>query len=169
LLKKILILFYIFAFSVLINAADKMYLIHTILVVVEESENNELLLKESPAADGVFEELWNYEQFIFFDVKLKERLKITNGELDAADFALQAKDAGADSILLIKFSYTSKSDGDKVIFNNGDAMYKLVSLNRLDTVRIGKINLGLNESILKKEKYGRLKKIGDNTIKNILK
>jgi hypothetical protein len=150
------------------SAADKLASVHTILVVVEESENGQIQLKEIPATDGILDALWSYEQFIFFDMKVNGSFRIVNNELDASGFALQAKESGADAILLIKFGYTSKSDGEKIILTSGEIMYKLISLDRLDTVRMGKIVPDLNDNILKKEKYGRLKKIGDEILRKIL-
>jgi len=84
--------------------------LNTVLIIVDEEENNSFVTEYTPFTDGVFKAMWERE-CIFFDLRLETPIRVVANNLEVTPFIGAAKGSGADSILLIKVSYTSKKEG----------------------------------------------------------
>lgn len=163
--KALLFVFFIFIFiSFTIFSTAKFPDIKTILVIIEETQNGKLENDDYPISDGIFDALWEYEDYLFFDMKLKERIKINNNELDPKDYVEIAKSAGADSILMIKVNYLTQTKNNILSVIINDFSYSLVALKNLNVLKKGKENFNFIEEIEIKNKNQVLKKAGGKII-----
>ncbi|MCK4799063.1 MAG: hypothetical protein KAT05_16940, partial [Spirochaetes bacterium] len=170
--KLLFILFCLFLSMNFFFSAAKIKGIYTTLVVVEEQENEKFvskISKSSPVTDGIFEALWNKNEYIFFDMMIDKPLSIVQDKLDIEPFLLAARESGADSILLIKFHYSSKEEKAGLRIKADGVFFNLYSLNHLKSIREGEIKVKVNEYIEISKKVETLKKIGFNVLNKIYK
>jgi|GEM_PF-1171581 len=166
-LKKIAVFFILIIICLLITPKEKFADINTTLVIVEEVENGEFILEGSPVSDGIFDALWEREDFIFFDMKIREPIPVIYNELDIKPYLNIAKQAGADSILLIKFHYNCELDGNRLRLKINDVFYNLYSIKNLTSIKSGKKDIKMDRPIEQKDKYRLLNKLGNKFLNEI--
>ncbi len=142
--------------------------INTLLIACEETENTFAETKDTaPFSDGIMRSMWE-KSYIFFDIKLKQPLNIVYNQLDVNPFVKEAKGAGADSILMIKFVYTFKEDGAQYRLSVENVDYLLYSVRSLKVMKSGSKKLKINKLIDINVKHKYLKDLGSNVLNDIL-
>lgn len=167
--KNIFILLCLFVYILSTFSGNKISGIYTTLIILEERENENFILENSSIIDGIFEALWNKNEYIFFDMMIDKPLSIVQDKLDIEPFLLAARESGADSILLIKFHYSSKEEKAGLRIKADGVFFNLYSLNHLKSIREGEIKVKVNEYIEISKKVETLKKIGFNVLNKIYK
>ena len=169
-MKKIkFIILYLLFFVFVVSAKKSISDISTILVIIEERENDVILTDETPVAEGIFETLWENQNIIFFDLKVDSPIKFNDNNLDAKPFIEDAKNSGADSILLIKIEYIIEQKKDGNTLKVKEYYYNLYSIDDLESLKIGKNPLNINKKIDVREKKEILKQIGIQIINEVYK
>ena len=141
--------------------------VFTTLVIVEETENGTSPQEERPLSDGIFNTLWDLNDYIFFDMIPESPITFIDKQLDVKPFFNTARGAGADSVLLIKLDYTIEELDQNIHLKIDQYHYHLYSLNQLKSVREGEIPLKYDKIIEKKDKTKVLNKIGAELMKTI--
>lgn len=143
--------------------------ITTLLVVLEEQENDEFVIDDTPFTDGIFNALWE-KSCIFFDVRLNTPINIVSDNLEVKSYLGTAQDSGADGILLIKFHYYTIKEGHGIRLKANEIMYNIYSLNTMKTIRSGKYQLTINKYVdSSPEKSAFLKNTGYDMLTKIYK
>lgn len=141
--------------------------IATILVVIEERENEAILAEQTLVAEGIIDALWQNENIIFFDMKIDYPIKFKNNNLDALSFIEIAAGSGADTILLIKIDYTVDKIKTGINLKAKEYYYNLYSLYNLESFKAGKKPLDINKKMDAGEKIETLKQIGIKIINEV--
>jgi hypothetical protein len=140
----------------------------TILIIIEEQENENFVTEATPFSDGIFEALWKKE-YIFFDMKIDKPINVVYDQLDVKQYFQMARESGADSLLLVKFHYSYAKDTDKRYrLNSGNTYYNLYSLNSMKSFGSGEIKSSINVTVDNandKERY--LRKAGFDILNEI--
>jgi hypothetical protein len=165
--KNLFIFIFIIIGILFIFPAKKNFNTSTILVVIDESENGEIVINEAPISDGIFDALWEDDQIIFFDMKIQNSLNFDKKDLDINPFINDAKGAGADSILLIKVDYSFKEIKNYYLLNVKEYYYNFYSITAQKSLSAGKRKLIFNKRINKNEKKVLLNKFGTRIIHEI--
>ena len=165
--KELLILIFIIIGLFFIFPEKNIFSASTILVVIDESENGEIVVNEAPISDGIFNALWENDQIIFFDMRIQNHLEFNDKNLDINPFISDAKIAGADSILLIKVDYLFKEEKNNYILNIKEYYYNFYSINEARSLIAGKKKLVYNKKIDKREKKNLLNQFGSRIINEI--
>ena len=165
--KKLFIFVFVLIGILFVFPGKKKLNASTILVIIDESENGEIVVNEAPISDGIFDALWEDDQIIFFDMKIQNSLNFDKKNLDINPFINDAKGAGADSILLIKVDYTFKEIKNYYLLNVKEYYYNFYSLSQQKSLTAGKKKLVFNKRIDKKEKRILLNKFGSRIIHEI--
>lgn len=166
-MKQLFILLTLFTICLPPLLAEKgMEDISTILVIVEEFENGHQARPFTPFADGIIDALWE-EPYIFFDMKIDKPLNMTNDILHVKQYINAARDSGADSILLVKFSYTSEDVEAMIRLKIDKIYYHVYSLYTLKTLTHGFEEVNINELVELNAKNTRIKKLAYSFTKGI--
>jgi hypothetical protein len=119
----------------------------TILIIIEEQENNLFVTETTPFSDGIFNALWKKE-YIFFDMKIDKPVRVITDQLDVKQYFPIARESGADSLLVIKFHYSFVRQPDKkYLLNTDNTMYNLYSLNSMKSFASGQIRTSSKETL----------------------
>ncbi len=161
----------IFAITVFVSYAANTDLVHTTLVLIEETENGKKIVREpafnQPFADGLYETLWNYDG-IFFDGVPSQKIPIeTNGTLCPYPFIREATACGADSLLLIKVNYSTSVRYSKVTIVLDDLRYHLYSIYDDKTVSVGDLSGQFQNTTERPKQQTYLKALGEKVLKII--
>lgn len=141
--------------------------ISTTLVIVEEIENDKIPEEKSPFSDGIMEALWE-KPYIFFDMKLKEPIKMYKGKIDMRPYIESGNSSGADSILLVKLNYEAVYEKNKDVRVKIESIhYTLYSLTELKALVTGKKILKLDRYIGITEKPAFMKRLGKDLLNEI--
>lgn len=146
--------------------ANRIDIIGTILVIIDEQENSKINTNITPFTEGIFDALWDKEH-IFFDLKISKPLNFVYNQLDIRPFLVETRNAGADSLLLIKINYETNSKGNKIILKVNEVHFNLYSLIEMKSLKVGKKNLKINTNLNLDEKNKFLKKLGYNILMDI--
>jgi hypothetical protein len=139
----------------------------TVLIIIEEQENNNFLQDASPFSDGIFNAMWD-KDLIFFDMKIVQPIKVTLNQLDFKPYLETAEESGADSILLIKIHYFTELSGKSIKINCKNSQFNLYSINSMKSVTNGTVNFELNQLVdNSNDKDKLLKKTGNNILNEI--
>ncbi|OHD19767.1 MAG: hypothetical protein A2086_10430 [Spirochaetes bacterium GWD1_27_9] len=167
-MKKLIVILFVFFIS-FYCFSQKISGITTTLIIIEEQENDTFVNDSTPFTDGIFNAMWEKE-FIFFDMKIDKPIKVVSGMLEIQSYVNDARGAGADSILLIKFNYKTKKEGAGIRLSATEALYNLYSLNTMKSLRNGKIKLNISEYIENNDKKNAfLKNTGNDILNDIYK
>ncbi len=166
-IKFIILCLLLFAF--LISAKKNISDLSTILVIIEERENDAILIDETPVIEGIFDTLWENQNIIFFDLKVDSPLKFNNNNLYANPFIQDAKNSGADSILLIKIEYTTEIVKSSITLKAKEYYYNLYSIDNNESLKAGKNPLHINKKIDAGDKKAILKQVGIQIINEVYK
>lgn len=165
-MKRYLILLLVILTSRVIYPGPNIY---TTLVIVEEDESGDQTDDNMPVTDGIMDAMWDYDQYVFFDMKIDKPLEIKDDKIDVYSFIRDAREASADTILCIKINYNSKIVENGLKITAESYYFNLFSLNNLDSLSAGKIKIDINEVIDVKNKNKYLKNIGNQILNDILK
>lgn len=158
-MKKILLIVFCFIVSLSFGKV-KISGINTILVIIEEKENNNFIIEKSPISDGIFNAMWEKEEFIFFDMKIDSSIPVKGSYLDVKPYINVAKSSGADSIFLIKINYVTNYEKDGYRIKLDEVSYNLYSLKSLNSIISGAKKININKYVKKEAKDQTLKGIG---------
>lgn len=165
--NKIFMIILLLFVSTVCFAKKEMPDIFTTLVIVEEQENGVLVSGETPFSNGVFNALWDLNEYIFFDMTVDTPLKKYKNSLDVRPFLEVGQECGADSILLIKFNYTSSKEGEQLKIKTKEVSYNLYSMNKLAVVRKAHKRIGIDKLIDKASKNVMLTNYGTELLLDI--
>ena len=143
--KSIFFILFILSINILF-CQNELSSLNTILIVVDEEENNSFVTETTPFTDGIFKAMWEKDH-IFFDMRLEDPIRIISGVPEVKPFIGAAEGAGADSILLIKISYFSEKEGAGLRVNANELYYNFYSLNSMKSLKNGKKKLNVNQHI----------------------
>lgn len=143
--KVICLVMFIFSLTFLFSQ-NEFDSINTVLIVVDEEENGSFVTEYTPFTDGIFKAMWDRE-YIFFDMRLEDPIKLTSGKLEVNPYLNEAKASGADTILLVKVTYFSKKEGAGLRINAKDFYYNIYSIGGMKSIRHGRGDLQINEHI----------------------
>lgn len=162
---KLIVFFMILSISCLFS--NKFDVIGTTLVIVDEEENNKIIdTNITSFTEGVFAALWDKE-YIFFDLKITEPLKLVYNQLDIKPFLMETRNAGADTILLIKVNYETNSKGNKIILKINEIYFHIYSLVEMKSLKVGRKKININTTLNLEEKNKYLKQLGYNILFDI--
>ncbi|HOV14501.1 MAG TPA: hypothetical protein PK771_09480 [Spirochaetota bacterium] len=142
-------LFFILSFMISVTflySQNELNSLNTVLIIVDEEENNSFVTEATPFTDGIFKAMWEKE-YIFFDLRLEDPIKVVSNNLEVGPFIGAAKSSGADSILLIKIAYSSKKEGYGLRITATDLYYNIYSLNSMKTIKSGKKKININQRV----------------------
>lgn len=149
-----------------ISAKGNLKNISTILVIVEEFENGKPSAPFTPFIDGLIDALWE-EPYIFFDMKITKPLGMTNNIIHVKEYINAARDSGADSILMVKFDYSSEDVEAMVRLKIDKIYYHVYSLQTLKTLIHGEESIDMNELVELSSKNKRIKNLAYSFTKDI--
>ncbi len=155
---RIIVIFIIL--NLFYSYASNLDVIGNTLVIIDEEENNKIIDSNiTPFTEGIFEALWD-KDYIFFDLKISKPLNFAYNQLDIRPFLLETRNAGADSLLLLKINYETTNKGNKIILKINEIHFNLYSLVEMKSLKVGKKNVKINTTLNLDEKSRFLKKIG---------
>ena len=156
---KVIFLLTISSFLIFKLYSDDMNNINTTLIVLEETENQVFLSEKKPISDGIFDALWDKET-IFFDYLNTNPLKFNLNDLDIRPFLRDTREAGADSLLIIKINYNTTVVDSKIKIEIKEVYYNLYSLYKMKSIRAGNLNSKYQDVVDVNQKNAYLKKVG---------
>ncbi|MCG8569097.1 MAG: hypothetical protein MJB14_03050 [Spirochaetes bacterium] len=162
-MRKFLKLFALFFMPGLLMAFNS---INTTLVVVEESDNENHEIIETPFTDGVINALWE-KPYIIFDIKPDKPLSFNSENLNYRPFISIAESGSADSILLIKANYQSIDEQGRLRILLKEVHYCLYAIHSKKIITYGTKKVDFNQLVSKGEKYRVLKKTGIDLLLSI--
>jgi len=166
-MKKFIFVFLFVFFISLLTFAFNNSGNNTTLVILEEKENSSFVLGATPFSDGIFTALWDKE-LLFFDMKINSSLQMVSNTLDIKPFIKNAKDSGADLILVIKFNYESSSDKAGIKLSAKEIQYNVYSLTEMKSLKSATKNIKIERILESTEKKNELlKKIANDILADI--
>ncbi|HOJ63946.1 MAG TPA: hypothetical protein PLE45_05950 [Spirochaetota bacterium] len=164
---KINFIFFFILLNIFYSFSNNLDVIGTTLVIIDEEENNILINGNiTPFSEGIFAALWDKE-YLFFDSKIAEPLKLVYNQLDIKPFLMETRNAGADTLLLIKINYDVNSKGSKIVLKLNEVYFNLYSLVEMKSLKVGKKKLNINTTLTLEEKNKFLKQVGYDVLFDI--
>ncbi len=142
------------------NSRLSLHAISTVLLVIEETENEFVPFKEiTPFSDGLFTAMWE-TPYIFFDMQIDKPIPLFNESLDIRSYMEEVKSSGADSLLLVKLTYQTYEEKSKLYLKITDIPYLLYSTSEMKLIKSGKKIINIDKQVENNSKNQILKDIG---------
>lgn len=150
-----------------ILSASAMRGISTTLIVIEETENEFTNEKAAtPFTDGIFLAMWD-TPYIFFDMQVDKTIPMYGENPDIRPYLEDARQSGADALLIIKFCYNTYEKQGKLNMKTTDIPYILYSLQEMKVLKSGRKKIEMDRPVENASKNQILKGLGQDIIASI--